>query len=146
MINLVNQVCDEYGKPDEIRIELARELKKSAKEREEAKKAKHEEWQAEKIAQMEADGFKAQGTVFPTEVGNFGSGVSSSFMGAYSEADLKNLPEETVGESLRGLNNERKASIQREEKSDDRNWDRIQQAPSVRVSDHFTEELKKRLK
>lgn len=35
MINLVNQVCDEYGKPDEIRIELARELKKSAKEREE---------------------------------------------------------------------------------------------------------------
>lgn len=36
MVNLVNQVCDEYGKPDEIRIELARELKKSAKERKEA--------------------------------------------------------------------------------------------------------------
>lgn len=34
MINLVNAVCDEYGKPDEVRIELARELKKSAKERE----------------------------------------------------------------------------------------------------------------
>jgi len=34
MINLVNQVSDTYGKPDEIRIELARELKKSAKERE----------------------------------------------------------------------------------------------------------------
>ncbi|PID95177.1 MAG: type II CRISPR RNA-guided endonuclease Cas9, partial [Bacteroidetes bacterium] len=33
MINLVNQVVDEYGRPDEIRIELARELKKSAKER-----------------------------------------------------------------------------------------------------------------
>ncbi|PID92895.1 MAG: type II CRISPR RNA-guided endonuclease Cas9 [Bacteroidetes bacterium] len=33
MINLVNQVVDEYGKPDEIRIELARELKKNAKER-----------------------------------------------------------------------------------------------------------------
>ena len=38
MVNLVNQVCDEYGKPHEIRIELARELKKSAKEREEATK------------------------------------------------------------------------------------------------------------
>ena len=38
MVNLVNQVCDEYGKPDEIRIELARELKKSAKEREKATK------------------------------------------------------------------------------------------------------------
>ncbi len=33
MINVVNQIVDEYGKPDEIRIELARELKKSAKER-----------------------------------------------------------------------------------------------------------------
>ena len=33
MINVVNQVTDTYGKPDEIRIELARDLKKSAKER-----------------------------------------------------------------------------------------------------------------
>lgn len=33
MINVVNAVVDEYGKPDEIRIEMARELKKSAKER-----------------------------------------------------------------------------------------------------------------
>ena len=33
MVNLVNQLGEEYGKPDEIRIELARELKKSAKER-----------------------------------------------------------------------------------------------------------------
>ena len=34
MINIVNAVCEEYGKPDEIRIELARDLKQSAKERE----------------------------------------------------------------------------------------------------------------
>lgn len=34
MVNVVNAVIDEYGKPDEIRIEFARELKKSAKERE----------------------------------------------------------------------------------------------------------------
>ena len=33
MVNVVNAVVDGYGKPDEIRIELARELKKSAKER-----------------------------------------------------------------------------------------------------------------
>lgn len=33
MINLVNAVITEYGKPDEIRIELARELKKNAQER-----------------------------------------------------------------------------------------------------------------
>lgn len=35
MVNVVNGIIDEYGKPDEVRIELARELKKSAKEREE---------------------------------------------------------------------------------------------------------------
>jgi len=39
MINVINAVCNEYGKPDEIRIEMARELKQSAKEREETTKA-----------------------------------------------------------------------------------------------------------
>lgn len=39
MVNVVNAIIDEYGKPDEIRIELARELKKSAKEREELTKS-----------------------------------------------------------------------------------------------------------
>lgn len=38
-INVVNTIIEEYGKPDEIRLELARELKKSAKEREELTKA-----------------------------------------------------------------------------------------------------------
>ncbi|MFY0675540.1 MAG: type II CRISPR RNA-guided endonuclease Cas9 [Bacteroidia bacterium] len=33
MVNVVNAIIKEYGKPDEVRIELARELKKSAKER-----------------------------------------------------------------------------------------------------------------
>lgn len=38
MVNVVNAIIDEYGKPDEIRIELARELKKSSQEREEMSK------------------------------------------------------------------------------------------------------------
>lgn len=42
MIHVVNGVIDAYGKPDEIRIELARELKKSAKEREELSKSINE--------------------------------------------------------------------------------------------------------
>ena len=33
MINVVNEIVNTYGKPDEIRIELARELKKSQEER-----------------------------------------------------------------------------------------------------------------
>jgi CRISPR-associated endonuclease Csn1 len=35
MINVVNEIIEHYGKPDEIRVEMARDLKKSAKEREE---------------------------------------------------------------------------------------------------------------
>jgi len=38
MINLINQIIDTYGKIDEIRVELARELKRSAKERQEMTK------------------------------------------------------------------------------------------------------------
>lgn len=42
MVNVVNAIIEEYGKPDEIRIELARELKKSAKERDEMTRAINE--------------------------------------------------------------------------------------------------------
>ncbi len=38
MVNVVNTLIDTYGKPDEIRIELARELKRNAAEREEMTK------------------------------------------------------------------------------------------------------------
>ncbi|NQX97597.1 MAG: type II CRISPR RNA-guided endonuclease Cas9, partial [Flavobacteriales bacterium] len=38
MVNVINAIIKEYGKPDEIRIELARELKKSATERADATK------------------------------------------------------------------------------------------------------------
>lgn len=34
MVNVINSIIDTYGKPDEIRIELARELKRNAKQRE----------------------------------------------------------------------------------------------------------------
>lgn len=34
MVNVINTIIETYGKPDEIRIELARELKKNASERE----------------------------------------------------------------------------------------------------------------
>ena len=42
MVNVVNGIINEYGRPDEIRIELARELKKSAREREEMAKSINE--------------------------------------------------------------------------------------------------------
>lgn len=39
MINMVNAIIDKYGRPDEIRIELARELKQSLQERNDTYKA-----------------------------------------------------------------------------------------------------------
>jgi CRISPR-associated endonuclease Csn1 len=39
LVNLVNAIIKEYGRPDEVRIELARELKQSREEREAAEKA-----------------------------------------------------------------------------------------------------------
>ncbi|MBQ8362073.1 MAG: type II CRISPR RNA-guided endonuclease Cas9 [Bacteroidaceae bacterium] len=39
MVNVINEIITTYGKPDEIRIELARELKKNQKEREELTKS-----------------------------------------------------------------------------------------------------------
>jgi len=39
MVNLVNAVIEKYGKPDEIRVELARELKQSKEERNDTEKA-----------------------------------------------------------------------------------------------------------
>ena len=62
MINVVNTLVDTYGKPDEIRIELARELKKSAKERESLtdaiNKATTEHENIRKILQSEKFGLK----------------------------------------------------------------------------------------
>lgn len=39
MVNVINEIITTYGKPDEIRVELARELKKNQKEREELTKS-----------------------------------------------------------------------------------------------------------
>jgi len=59
MTNVVNAVIDEYGKPDEIRIELARELKKNAAEREELSRMLNEATRAhEKIKKTLQDEFK----------------------------------------------------------------------------------------
>ena len=53
MINVVNSVIENYGKIDEIRVEMARELKKTAKEREEMTLSINQSKQAhEKIADI----------------------------------------------------------------------------------------------
>ncbi|HBI81625.1 MAG TPA: type II CRISPR RNA-guided endonuclease Cas9, partial [Bacteroidales bacterium] len=51
MVNVVNAIIEKYGKPDEIRVELARELKQSKEERNETfKKINERERENEQIA------------------------------------------------------------------------------------------------
>lgn len=49
MVNVVNAIVEIYGKPDEIRVELARELKKNAKEREKLTKSIAESTKAHEV-------------------------------------------------------------------------------------------------
>ena len=59
MINVVNQLILAYGKPDEIRVELARELKKNRKERESfADTIKKNKAEAERIEKLLQTDFK----------------------------------------------------------------------------------------
>ena len=61
MINVVNEISATYGKPDEIRIELARELKKSQAERELLDEAiRKNTTEAEKCRKILHDEFKIQ--------------------------------------------------------------------------------------
>ena len=53
MINLVNEIVKQMGKPDEIRIELARELKQSSSERERSHKNNIENEKANKVLATE---------------------------------------------------------------------------------------------
>jgi CRISPR-associated endonuclease Csn1 len=53
MVNVVNAIIDKYGKPEEIRIELARELKQSRDERNDAYKNKNERERENKTIEKE---------------------------------------------------------------------------------------------
>lgn len=62
MINVVNAIIDKYGKPDEIRIELARELKQSREERNEAYRNMNERERENKIIEKELSEFGLRAT------------------------------------------------------------------------------------
>jgi len=56
----------------------------------------------------------------------------------------KSIPERTVGETIKDLNEKNKDSIQRK-KNEDRSWDKVISSKKDTVSDLLYEELKKRL-
>ncbi len=62
MVNIVNTIIDRYGKPEEIRIELARELKQSKEERNETYKSLNERERENKIIERELAEFGLRAT------------------------------------------------------------------------------------
>jgi CRISPR-associated endonuclease Csn1 len=61
MVNVVNAIIDKYGKPDEIRVELARELKQSKEERSDTSKflSKRERENEQIVKKLEEFGLRA---------------------------------------------------------------------------------------
>lgn len=62
MIQLVNTIIDKYGKPDEIRLELARELKQSKEERNDADKAMSKRQRENKEAEKKLEEYGIRAT------------------------------------------------------------------------------------
>ena len=121
-------------------------LRKQQKAKEDQKKDNHSEWQQEKIDAMSGRDILSHGCVFPTESLNANSGLNnpSSQQGIYAKFDPDSVPEQTSGEKLASLNEERKASIQRPIEKDD--WQKPCKQSSRSISDSFANSLEVLLK
>jgi len=121
-------------------------LKRILKEKEETKKQAHSDWQKDKVASMAKNDIVPKGVVFPTESLNAQPGLSSpsSKMGVYAKFNPEVIPEKTAGEQIKSNNEERKRAIQREEKA--KPEFEMSHQSSRKISDVFSEELKKHLK
>jgi len=121
-------------------------LANEREERELAKEAKNAEWEQDKIDAMTHVDIIPKGNVFPTEVMNAQPGLNnpSSQAGVYADFDADSIPERTQGEKIAEANEQRRKSIQGEDKvKDDFRMDKAQ----VRsISDTFGDALKNALK
>lgn len=80
------------------------------------------------------------GNVFPTESLVAQPGIRGEMGGSLMDAD--SIPDQTKGEMLREINQEKTASIQRPKEEKDRSWEKVDN--NIRtISDDFGEELSK---
>lgn len=128
-------------------ISTGERLKAEKEQRKQARINNHKEWQDEKIKGMPLLDIVAKGVVFPTESlqANSGIGNGSSQFGVYSKLNQMDvLPEKTQGELIRESSQERKSSIQRDNKNFD--WEDVNLGASRRsISEDFTSNLSKLL-
>ena len=112
-------------------------LKRENKEKEDAKKTRHSEWQKEKV-EATANNLIQDRKVFPTASMNAQPGIRGNVF------DFTTVPELTDGEKLKTANEERRTKIQGAIK--EKHEFKVEKNPTPTVSDTFAEELKKHLK
>jgi hypothetical protein len=116
-------------------------IRKERKERETGRKAEIIATEKQIVQKAKDIGFGSipHGTVTLTESLNAQPGIKNK--------NIFNLDaEQTAGEKLADQNRQRKASIQREAKKDDRLWDKQQPQATHEISDVFTKSLSEKLK
>ena len=122
-------------------------IKRQLKEKEEAKKIAHMEWQKQIVDAMEHKDIVPHGSVFPTESMNAQSGLNSpsSKMGVYAKFNPDSIPEKTSGEMIKEKNATYRKSINPRSEKAKLEFVPSHQASRV-ISDTFAEELKKYIK
>jgi hypothetical protein len=121
-------------------------LRRENEERSKQREVNHQDWQEEKLAEMENNEIIPKGSVFATEVMNAQPGLDSDklHLGVYSDFDLKDMPDKTDGERIAEQNEERRQEIQGAPKED--HEFKPEKNPARGISDSFAEELKKHIK
>tara|TARA_R110000824_G_scaffold148242_3_gene317844 strand:+ start:26743 stop:27741 length:999 start_codon:yes stop_codon:yes gene_type:complete len=118
-------------------------LKQEAKNREDAKLTDHAQWEQGKIDAMVQRDIIPHGSVFPTESLTAHTGIGSLASEKIANINADNIPEFTLGETLSVKQDERRASIQREEVKDD--WEQPNKSSGRSISDDFGAALNKAL-
>jgi len=122
-------------------------IKRQLKEKEEAKKVAHMQWQKDIVDAMEHKAIIPKGNVFPTESMNAqpGLGTPSSKMGVYAKFDPESIPEKTAGEKIKDQNAAYRKSINSRTEKPKAEFEMSHQS-SRAISDVFSEQLKKYVK
>lgn len=122
-------------------------IRRQLKEKEEAKKQAHMEWQKDIVKAMEHKDIVPKGVVFPTESLNAQPGLNrpSGSMGVYSKFDPASIPDKTAGEMIREQNAAERKRINPRTEKVKTEFERSHQSARS-ISETFAEELKKFVK
>lgn len=136
-------VPDSIGKIIENKkVDVGVRLREEANNRSEFRKSELKATEKQMVQEAEAKGFgslSSKGKIIVTETLNAQPGIRGK--GAFNF----DLPDQTKGESLKNQNAARKESIQREAKTNDREWDNPQGSSKHVISSDLIDSLRENL-